>query len=152
MNSATSLPTPLENALDLRKTFPRSPNDLLGPYVILARTIDKCRADIAGMAGEYHWNCGLAQMFFQFKEIDPMAFREQVEAGKKDTEILAWVEQTGASKTEDEILAWSYDSRWTAPHNVEKKAYVERSARAIQPYPPYIQTFFQLLDAEEGRL
>lgn len=152
MSPTTPLAAQLENVLDLRKAFPRSPNDLLGPYVILARTIDKCRSDSAGMAGEYHWNCGLAQMFFQFKEIDPMAFREQLEAGKSDPDILAWVEQTGAAKTEDEILAWSYDSRWTVPHEVEKKAYVERSARAIQPYNPYIQTFFQLLDAEEGRL
>ena len=152
MSPTTPLAAQLENVLDLRKAFPRSPNDLLGPYVILARTIDKCRADIAGMAGEYHWNCGLAQMFFQFKEIDPMAFRAQLEAGKSDPDMLAWVEQAGAPKTEDEILAWGYDCRWATPHNVEKKAYVERSARAIQPYPPYIQTFFQLLDAEEGRL
>jgi hypothetical protein len=139
-------------ALDLSKTYPRSPNALLGSYVILARTIDKCRADIAGTPGEYHWNCPLADLFFTFKEIDPMAFRAQLEAGKSDEEILDWLNKTGRPRTEEEILAWSYDCRWMKPHSIEKKAYVEKTVRETSPDNLYIQSYFQMLDKEEGRL
>lgn len=142
----------LTEAPDLTKSFPRSPNTLLGDYVILARTIDKCRAEIAGKAGEYHWNCPLAQMFFGFKEIDPMDFKKQVEVGKSDDEILAWVNQTGKQVSEDEVLAWSYDCRWSKPHNQEKKAYVEKTLRDAGLTLPYASSYFQMLDAEEGRL
>jgi hypothetical protein len=147
MSLPTSIPAP-----DLTRDFPRSPNELLGGYVILARTIDKCRADLAGTAGDYHWNCGLAKMFFEFKGIAPHAFQEQVKAGKTDEEILEWVNQTGHVHTEEEILAWCYDCRSAVPFTPEMKAYVEETVRSLTVKNPYIFTFFQMLDAEEGRL
>jgi hypothetical protein len=139
-------------ALDLRTEFPRSPNDFFGDYVILARTIDKCRADLAGTAGEYHWNCGLAKMFFTFKGIDPMAFQEQLKATPSDEAMLQWVQQTGIPRTPEEILAWSYESRWQAPDTVEMRAYVEETLRKIGKKALYVQSFFQMLDMEEHRI
>ena len=38
---------------DLTKEPPRSPKTLVGGYVILGRTLDKCRALLAGTIGEY---------------------------------------------------------------------------------------------------
>lgn len=143
---------PTIQPLDLRREFPRSPYALLGPYVILARTIDKCRADIAGMAGEYHWNCGLAEMFFEFKGIDPMAFHAVVAANMPDEGILKWVEENGRETTEEEILAWAYDCRTRRPDNQAMKAYVERTFRALNRPSLTYTTFFEMLDAEEGRL
>ena len=40
-------------AKDLTRDYPRSPRDTLGGYVVAARTLDKCRAVLAGTAGEY---------------------------------------------------------------------------------------------------
>lgn len=132
--------------------FPRSPNELIGPYVILARTIDKCRAAIVGTAGEYHWDCPLAMMLFDWKGIDPQAFKQQVEAGNDDEAIMKWLHTNGHQKSDEEILAWSYDCRWATPQDVGKKAYVETTLRAIGgKNPPYAQSFFQMLDVEEGR-
>lgn len=142
----------MEKALDLTKTFPRSPNDLLGGYVILSRTLDKTRAAIAGTAGEYHWDCGLAMMFFNFKGIDPKAFYDELATGKTDEQMLDWVNKNGRQVSEEEILAWSYDSRWARPDSVEKKAYVEKTLREAKIELPYAVSFFQMLDAEEGRL
>lgn len=138
-------------ALDLTQAPPRSPNDLLGDYVILARTIDKCRATLAGTQGGYHWNCPLAHVFFDFKGIDPMDFEAQVKADKTDEEILAWVNQTGIPRSEDDILAWSYDARNWVPDTPEKKAYLEKTMRQIRPDNLYARTFFEMLDIEEGR-
>lgn len=41
-------------AKDLRKNYPRSPREKLGGYVIAARCVDKCRAFLADMNGEYN--------------------------------------------------------------------------------------------------
>jgi len=61
-------------ALDLRKDFPRSPRATLAGYVVAGRALDKCRAEIAGTAGEYHFNCPLDELFFGFTGIDAEAF------------------------------------------------------------------------------
>ncbi len=45
-------------------TFPRSPREKLGGYVIAARTLDKCRAAIAGTLGDYKFDCPLDNFFF----------------------------------------------------------------------------------------
>jgi hypothetical protein len=139
-------------ALDLTKTPPRSPNALLGPYIILARTIDKARATHAGTQGGYHWDCPLGALFFDFKGVNRQGFFELIKAGKTDDEILAWVEATGQPKTEDEVLAWSYQCRTWAPEAPEKQAYFERCLRALNRPELNIASFSQLLDAEEGRL
>ena len=40
-------------AKDLSKSFPRSPRETLAGYVIAGRTLDKCRATLAGIAGDF---------------------------------------------------------------------------------------------------
>ena len=42
-------------ARDLRKTPPHSPRDTLGGFVIAARMLDKARADLLGINGEYNF-------------------------------------------------------------------------------------------------
>src|ERR1051325_663423 len=81
-------------ARDLRtgKEFPRSPRETLGGYVLAARAVDKCRADLVGWQGEYHSNCPLDQRWLKFAEIDYQAFRAFVAAtGATDGEIATWI-------------------------------------------------------------
>jgi Domain of unknown function (DUF5069) len=143
--------TTLQNPPDLAKTFPRSPNELVGDYILLARILDKCRASIAGCNGEYKFNCPLDRRFFDFFEVNADAFRQQVEQGKTDAEMLQWVRQNSKSYSQEEIWTWAYDARWAVPADSAMKAYFESARRQIAPNHPYIQTWFQLLDAEEGR-
>ncbi len=140
-----------DKAPDLRTAFPRSPNALLGDYILLARILDKCRAVVAGTQGEYKFNCPLDQRFFNFTGIDADAFQAQVSQGKNDDAILSWVCQHAQPKTQEEILAWGYQTRWAMPTDPEMLAYFEGTRRKLAPEKPYIQTWFQLLDAEEGR-
>ena len=56
-------------AKDLTKEAPRSPKTKVGGYVILGRTIDKCRALLWGNIGEYHFDCPLDNMLFGWKGI-----------------------------------------------------------------------------------
>jgi fibro-slime domain-containing protein len=52
--------------MNLTQRPPRSARVRLGGYVILARLLDKCRAELQGASGEYHYNCPLDQRFFKF--------------------------------------------------------------------------------------
>ena len=92
---------------DLTKEAPRSPHERLGGFVILVRTIDKCRATISGTVGEYHFDCPLDNVLFKFKNIKGAEFKKFVETGASDAEILEWVKKNGTLKTEAEITAWS---------------------------------------------
>ena len=58
---ATDLDKVRRYAQDLRQHYPRSPREKLGGYVIAARSVDKCRAFLLGINGEYnYWPCSLA--------------------------------------------------------------------------------------------
>ena len=58
--------------------YPRSPRETLSGYVIAARTLDKCRATLAGTAGEYHFDCPLDNFFFAFAEISAESLKNFV--------------------------------------------------------------------------
>jgi len=63
-------------ARDLRKTPPRSPRERLGGFVIAARMLDKARADLLGINGEYNfYPCGLGAYFWKFTGLDAMKFK-----------------------------------------------------------------------------
>jgi len=95
-------------AKDLRKSYPRSPREKLGGYVIAARSVDKCRAFLLGMNGAYnYWPCSLAGQWFSFTGITPEQLKDVVATGATDKEIAKWI--TGASKIKDadDILRWN---------------------------------------------
>ena len=58
-------------ARDLRKGPPRGPRETLGGYVILGRCVDKCRAELVGVNGEYtYWPCTLCSFLEPFSGLD----------------------------------------------------------------------------------
>lgn len=137
-------------ALDLNKEFPRSPNESLAGYVLLPRIIDKCRAVIAGTNGEYKYNCPLDQRFFEYTGIDAESFMKQVEAGSNDDELEAWVKENAQKREEMDIFQWSYNERWRRPEG-EMIGYFEQMRKDFAPQNYQIETWFQLLDADEKR-
>ena len=72
----------MKNTKDLTKVAPRSPYERIGGFAILARTIDKCRATIAGMNGEYNFDCPLDNTLFSFKGIKGDDFKAFVKDRK----------------------------------------------------------------------
>lgn len=138
-------------ALDLRKEYPRSPNDSMGYFVLLPRIIDKCRATIAGTNGDYNYDCPLDRQFFDFTGLDSAAFKTLVSEGKTDDEILAWVKEQTQALSGEAILAWSYEQRWRRPDGLDKQAYFEKLRIDVAPNNYRIETWFQLLDADEKR-
>jgi hypothetical protein len=91
-------------AKDLAKDFPRSPRETLGGYVIAARTLDKCRATLAGTPGEYHFDCPLDNFFFSFTEISGDEFKNCVAAGASDEEVAEWIEHKAKQRPRSKSL------------------------------------------------
>ena len=81
-----------ELSRDLRTEEPRSAHDALGGYELAARALDKCRATLAGQAGDYEFNCPLDRRFFQTTGIDAAEFRDFVATGADDAGVGSWIE------------------------------------------------------------
>ena len=95
-------------ALDLTKTSPRSPRASLGDYKVLAaRALDKCRAELAGTAGSYHFNCPLDQVFFRSTGIDSEKFKTFVATGASDQEVANWIAKESKVQDKSKIAAWA---------------------------------------------
>src|SRR4051812_3590434 len=96
------------HAPNLNQRPPRSPRVRLGGYVLLARIVDKGRADLAGTAGEYKYNNPIDHHWFGFTGITAEQLREQLASGKGDGEILKWIEENASHRrTPWEIQQWS---------------------------------------------
>ena len=89
---------------NLTREAPRSPRIRVGGYAILGRTIDKCRALVAGDLGEYHFDCPLDRTLFGFKGVQGEDFRAQIENGASDQEVVEWLNQSGEKKTPDAFV------------------------------------------------
>src|SRR5207249_2182711 len=101
---------------DLTREAPRSPRIRVGGYAILGRTIDKCRALVAGDIGEYHFDCPLDNTLFGFKEVKGADFKAQIENGASDQQMAEWLDQSGAKKSPDEIKRWGDEAEANNPY------------------------------------
>ncbi|MFN3409203.1 MAG: DUF5069 domain-containing protein [Limisphaerales bacterium] len=138
------------SAPNLTQHPPRSPRVRLGGFVLLPRMLDKCRAELAGHHGEYHYDCPSDQQFFAFTGISAAALREQVAAGKSDGEILEWVRaHLRPARTEPEIEAWSAWMERRGPDNPEMREWFNGEHQRINPARTDIVTYFDLLDADD---
>ncbi len=99
----STLPSP-----DLTQHPPRSPRCRLGGYVLLPRLLDKCRAELAGKNGEYHYNCPMDQHFFNFTGVDQAALKSEAATGKGDGELLEWINANAKIQRGPwEVAQWS---------------------------------------------
>ena len=127
---------------DLRKEAPRSPRIRVGGFGILGRTIDKCRALVAGDIGEYHFDCPLDNMLFGFKGVQGDDFKAQIEQGASDQEMVEWLNQSGEKKTPAEIKRWSEKVEASSLYDdLEKHDYFVQETRKLGLDPEKTTTF-----------
>jgi Domain of unknown function (DUF5069) len=94
-------------ALDLNQAAPRSPRTGLANFpAVAARLVDKCRAELVGWNGAYHYNCPMDRKFFAACGLDAEALREFIATGADDAEVAAWMTQN-AAVPQKKITDWS---------------------------------------------
>jgi hypothetical protein len=129
---------------DLTKEAPRSPRIRVGGYAILGRTLDKCRALVAGNIGEYHFDCPLDNMLFGFKSVKGDDFKAQIEQGASDQEMVEWLNQTGENKAPEEIKRWADEVEASSLYNhpeKEKRDYFSEEVKKLGLDPAETTTF-----------
>ncbi len=142
-------------ARDLRKGYPRSPRDMLGGYVILARCLDKCRAFLLGINGEYNfWPCSLCSQFEPFTGIDHEELKEFVATGATDEEVAEWVNAKSKVKDRMKIIRWNNKMRDMRLGEMSDKSqeYLETYIQEQVPKHRPVYVWFDVYDLEEGRL
>ncbi len=134
---------------DLTKEAPRSPRTRIGGYVILGRTLDKCRALIGGDIGEYHFDCPLDNMLFGFKGVKGDDFKAEVEKGTGDAEMAQWLDSHGDKKSADEVKAWSDErEKYSMMSDPEKRDYFKEECEKLG-LDPEKTTLFEWLEADD---
>jgi len=139
------------HAPNLTQRPPRSPRVRLGGYVVLARILDKGRAEIAGTTGEYKYNNPADYHWFNFTGITPEALKAELSTGKGDGEMLAWIEQNAPNKhTPWETQQWSaYYSERGPDGDVETLEFFAKRVGEFNQNREDVKTWFDLLDLDD---
>jgi len=142
-------------ARDLRKTPPRSPREKLGGFVIAARMLDKARADLLGINGEYNfYPCGLGAYFWKFTGLDAMKFKGFVATGASDEEVNKWIRENATQKDAKTVIKWNNEMIGLRicdlPEQVQE--YFETYIPKFCHPESKVKFFFDVYDVEEGVL
>ncbi len=139
-------------------TFPlRSPHHQTGGIVILARVIDKIRLRAEGRLPE-GWHVGVIEgkrtfddRVCRFLGVEFSALEQRVLAGGSDDEILAWCFQHGRQPEAEQIEVWNGFMTKRGWRDAASAGLAQQKADAGLAHRDDLQTFFDVMDVEEGR-
>ena len=138
------------------KQFPvRSPNAKVGGIVYFGRMLDKIRVHAAGaLPGDYQPNLGKGfdRSCLDFLGIDYPELVDRVKAGGTDEEILEWCFARGRKPRSNDIFVWNEFMQKRAWNDELSEILIRRKKEAGMQERSEIQTMFQFIDADEGRL
>jgi Domain of unknown function (DUF5069) len=139
-------------------SFPiRSPRHQTGGIVVFARVIDKIRLDAAGkLPAGYHvgivpGNRTFDDRLCKFLGIGFDEFRTRVLAGGSDEEILDWAFDHGRKPDAEQIEIWNAFLTKRGWRDPATTGFEKAKAEAGLGDRDDIQTFFDVMDVEEGR-
>lgn len=128
---------------------------MLGGHVIVARCLDKCRAFLMGINGEYNfWPCSLCMQLEAFTGIDHEDFKDFVAMGAMDDEVGEWVKSNSKVEGEMEIIRWNNKMRDMRICEMSGQAqeYLESYIPQNVPQHRPVYVWFDVFDLEEERL
>lgn len=134
----------------------RSPRDLVGGLVHFGRMLDKIRLHAAGkLPADYLPNLGkgfdgrtVALLHVSYADV-----AAKVAEGASDEAVLEWCFQNGHKPSADELEIWNaYISKRGWRDDASERLASRVAADPALAGRTDIQTFFDLIDAEEGRM
>jgi len=134
---------------------PRSPRDEIEGIVHFPRLCDKVRLQAAGKLGpDYRANLGCAMDLWtcQFLGVEYAALADQVRGGASDVEALAWAREHGTARPAHEFAWWSAFMRTRGFRDDLAERLVVRKAESGLKDRADVVTFFDYMDADEGRI
>ncbi len=139
---------------DLTKEFPRSPRETFAGYVLAARCLDKCRAELNNSAGEFHYDCPLDNIFLKFAEIDAQKLKDFVATGATDAEVADWIIAHSKKRARVEIIQWNNQQRDLRLSDLppEAQEYLEDYIQKFIPRNRPVYHWFDVYDLEEERI
>ncbi|HXV68393.1 MAG TPA: DUF5069 domain-containing protein [Nitrospira sp.] len=137
--------------MDLRTNFPRSMRVILGGYAHLARMIDKCRATIAGTAGEYLYPCPMDERLMEFAGITAEQFTSTVRADPTDDGVVAWFRKVAKPHDPAELEEWNRKLLLRGPSSPESMGRFKKYRDAVDPSRTDLTAWSDLQDLEECR-
>tara|TARA_B100000408_G_C10235789_1_gene197205 strand:- start:34 stop:453 length:420 start_codon:yes stop_codon:yes gene_type:complete len=138
--------------VDLTKNFPRSPYEKVDDYMMLGRTIDKAHATLQGLLGEYMYDCPLDKRLFGFLGISAHQLLELVENSENDEDVVDSLKTIQVERNTEEIKQFNDQILESGPNDDESQVYFERLRQKHAPDRPDISSWFDIIEAEEGRL
>ena len=136
--------------------FPlRSPCQKVGGLFYFGRMLDKIRLHAKGeLTPDYHANLGKGfdEKCVKFLHVDYDELVERVNQGGTDEEILEWCFTRGRKPSENEVYVWNEFMRKRGWNDEVSEMVLRRKAEAGMNNRSDIQTSFQFIDADEGRL
>ena len=139
-------------------SFPiRSPRHQTGGIIVLARVIDKIRLHAAGiLPAGYHvgivpGNRTFDDRLCKFLGVDFDALSARVLLGGSDEEILEWAFAHGRKPDAEQIEVWNAFLTKRGWRDPATTGFAQAKADAGLGDRADILTFFDVMDAEEGR-
>jgi len=121
---------------------------MLAGMVMLGRTTDKGRAFLADGLGDYQYDCPLDRELFAFLGIDAAQFAALVRKGETDEEVARSIDADYA-RSPLEKDAFNNKMRHLKPEDGEGQKWLEERRGELERVD--MHTFFEVLDADEGR-
>lgn len=135
--------------------YPRSPHDKVGGIVYFGRMVEKMRLM---QAGELHSDLqanlgkGFDKTTTDFLGVSYDALRARVLGGLDDEAALEWCFTNGTHPSVDEIQIWNEYMRKRGWNDALTETLTRRKGESGLAARDEIQTMFQYIDADEGRL
>ena len=133
----------------------RSPSEKIGGLFYFGRMLDKIRLHAKGeLPQDYHMNLGRGfdEKCANFLRINYDELVERVKRGGTDEDILQWCLESGRKPDENDLHVWNEFMRKRGWNDEVSEILERRKTEAGMSDRSDVQTAFQFIDADEGRL
>ncbi|TSA36702.1 MAG: DUF5069 domain-containing protein [Verrucomicrobiaceae bacterium] len=135
--------------------YPKSPQEKTGGIVYFGRMVEKIRLLATGeLHPDLHANLGKGfdERCVDFLGVKYDALRDKVQEGLDDQQALEWCFANGTKPTDEQIEIWNGFMRKRGWNDEVTEILLRRKKESGFEARDEIQTMFQYIDADEGRL